>query len=52
MFKMIEGGIIEDELISILLFILVVGGISLYAYLQSKKLKQIVQMVTLWEVTV
>ena len=45
---MIEGGIIEDELISILLFILVVGGISLYAYLQSKKLKQIVQMVTLW----
>ena len=35
--------------ISIILFIMVVGGISFYAYLQSRKLKRVVQMVILWE---
>ena len=34
--------------ISIILFIMVVGGIF-YAYLQSRKIKRVVQMVILWE---
>ena len=52
MFKMIEGGIIEDELD---IDTLIHSGSRWYFIIRLstiEKLKQIVQMVTLWEVTV